>query len=78
MNEGGCVEGRNVAIEYRFAEGQAARLPALAADLVRRPVAVITAAGNEALIAANTGVAPPKVAEGSNDPAGQVSGRPAG
>ena len=52
LKEGGFVEGQNVAIEYRFAEGQAARLPALAADLVRRPVAVITASGNEALIAA--------------------------
>src|SRR5437763_3296509 len=52
LGETGYVEGRNVAIEYRFAENQLDRLSALAAGLVGRKVAVIAATGGGATVLA--------------------------
>jgi putative ABC transport system substrate-binding protein len=56
LSEIGYVEGQNVMIEYRSAEGQADRLPALVADVVRRRVAVIATMGNNAAVATKSSV----------------------
>jgi ABC-type uncharacterized transport system substrate-binding protein len=55
LSAGGFVEGRNVAVEYRYAQGQPSRLPSLASDLVRRQVAIIvTTGGGQAALAAKS------------------------
>jgi putative ABC transport system substrate-binding protein len=52
LAENGFVEGQNVAVEYRWALGQYDRMPALAADLARRPLAVFAAVGGEPAVLA--------------------------
>jgi len=69
LHELGWVEGRNLVIEYRWAEGKVERLPELAADLVRRKVDVIVApAGSAALAAKNATSRIPIVMIFPNDP----------
>src|SRR5260370_4100220 len=52
LAESGYVEGQNVTIDYRFAEGRFERLPMLASDLVARPVAVLVVSSPDAALAA--------------------------
>jgi putative ABC transport system substrate-binding protein len=57
LKESGYVEGQNLAVDYRFAEGRFDRLPALASDLVRRQVAVLVVGSTPAALAAKQATA---------------------
>ena len=78
----GYVEGKNIAIQYRYAEGRPERLPGLAADLVRLKVDLIIAPGDMATVAKEATATIPIVMMSSNDPvrAGYVASlaRPGG
>jgi putative ABC transport system substrate-binding protein len=71
LSEKAYVEGENVAIEYRFAHGQLGRLPELAADLVRRPAAVIVTDVSAAFVVKAATTTVPIVFATGGDPLGE-------
>ena len=71
LKETGFVEGQNVALEYRYADNQGDRLPALAAELIRRPVAVLATASSAALVAKAATTTVPILFTGGGDPVRQ-------
>ena len=71
LGETGFIEGQNVAIEYRFAEGQYDRLPAMAADLVGRKVDVIAAGNVSSALVAKSATSTIPIVFGSGDPVGE-------
>jgi len=68
LEEAGFVEGKNVAVEYHSAEGQIDRLPALVADLIRRPVAVIVGNAIAMLVAKAATTSVPIIFASGGDP----------
>src|SRR5450631_1161109 len=71
LKETGYVEGQNVAIEYRWAENQIARLPTLAAELANRQVSVIVAGGSPVAALADVGAKFPKPTSAKYGPSGR-------
>jgi putative ABC transport system substrate-binding protein len=68
MKEAGFVEGQNVTVEFQYADNQVALLPALVADLIRRPVAVIVANASAALVTKAATTTVPIVFTSAGDP----------
>jgi putative ABC transport system substrate-binding protein len=71
LEEEGYVAGRNVAVQYRFSDGDDSRLPAIAADFVRRGVAVIVASGPSAVVVKGATSTIPIVFSSGEDPVGR-------